>query len=865
MSLVFPIALGGLVLIGVPILLHLIYRQKPRTLLFPAFRFLLQRQRTNLRKLRLRRLLLLALRVLIIAAIIFSLARPQTYSTRTGPAAVVLVFDTSPRMGYKSTDGATRLDVARDKALKLLAALHPDSKILVLDAGAPPSEKDGKGSEEDKPRDWVASVSQARDLIAGMKIRSSSPPIHEQVRHGLERLDELARNRDDAAGRGRPRFLCVFSDRTRGSWSTEGQEQVAHAVSRIPPTYEGMKSAHEDLPELVSLLKELRTRLPALGGSAYAEQGFLDALSQLQGELVSLSPEDVPFAASKLAPVATVQQQGRELLRVLGPVDKEKKDAAEEYRARLVQQVDKVLHKLRGVQCLYFDVGLEDPADLMVVRLETPKAADGTAKYFFGAKEEWKLRAVVKATGKDMPAKIVCKLPLKEGDRPLELAMDCPADKETTVEFPIESDKLKWEGGFAQIEVALVKPDQLAFNDVKYLTVGLAEEKKAAKKILLIAEAGEQAFFFETALVANGHEPDRKTPDAAAKVAKLPYDAVFLFQVREPGEELWKALDAYVAGGGALGVIPGRSMVRDEGAAGGYEGPIAKRLVPATLKGVEKGAGVSWFLKDEMIFLHPLIHPFRDWRTPRIDFFRDPHLAKEYWEAEPRPGAQILVRYADKGNRPALLEFPPDPKAKRNGKVLLFTTPLDGEERLWTNYLESSFFVVLIGLSTKHLVGELEPVAMNFFTHQAHPPYWKLTNNKAVGFVLKGPDGLRRNLLPPDKGDVLYFGEAKTPGNYQLDAVGGSRAGAFSLNLPPVEGDVSRLDVRTVEDVLGSGAVLPLNTTRDMTGLLEGYNSEPDEWLPWLLLAALLFLAGENLLANLFYRKEARAEAEITA
>ena len=76
MSFIYPVLLGGLALAGIPVLLHLIMRQKPKHLLFPAFRFLLQKHRTNQRKLRLRHLLLLALRLLLIAGICLALSRP---------------------------------------------------------------------------------------------------------------------------------------------------------------------------------------------------------------------------------------------------------------------------------------------------------------------------------------------------------------------------------------------------------------------------------------------------------------------------------------------------------------------------------------------------------------------------------------------------------------------------------------------------------------------------------------------------------------------------------------------------------------------------------------------------------------------
>src|SRR6184192_3005336 len=103
MSFVFPFLLGGLLLVGIPVLIHLIMRQKPKTLAFPAFRFLVQRHRTNLRKLRLRHLLLLALRILLIAAVVFAVTRPLAVldffqSNKGGPVAAVLVFDTSPSM-----------------------------------------------------------------------------------------------------------------------------------------------------------------------------------------------------------------------------------------------------------------------------------------------------------------------------------------------------------------------------------------------------------------------------------------------------------------------------------------------------------------------------------------------------------------------------------------------------------------------------------------------------------------------------------------------------------------------------------------------------------------------------------------------
>src|SRR5205807_10520282 len=105
MSFVHPLLLGGLLLIGIPVLIHLIMQQKPKRLPFPAFRFLLQKHRTNQRRLRLRHWLLLALRMLLVALVCLALARPKLFSDRlqigsNRPVAAVLLFDTSMSMGY---------------------------------------------------------------------------------------------------------------------------------------------------------------------------------------------------------------------------------------------------------------------------------------------------------------------------------------------------------------------------------------------------------------------------------------------------------------------------------------------------------------------------------------------------------------------------------------------------------------------------------------------------------------------------------------------------------------------------------------------------------------------------------------------
>ena len=207
MGFVHPLLLGGLLLVGIPVLIHLIMQQKPKRLLFPAFRFLVMRHRTNQRRLRLRHLLLLALRVLLIAAVCLALARPKLFSNRLGigsdrPVAAVLLFDTSLSMGYQVSK-QTRLEEAKKRALELLATLPNESRIAVLDSAEPGG-------------DWL-NRAQAEERITGLKLRPVNAPVTRQIGQAYRMFGDLDKEQGEAS-EALPRILCVFSDRTTASW-----------------------------------------------------------------------------------------------------------------------------------------------------------------------------------------------------------------------------------------------------------------------------------------------------------------------------------------------------------------------------------------------------------------------------------------------------------------------------------------------------------------------------------------------------------------------------------------------------------------------------------------------------------------------
>src|SRR5947208_15919330 len=153
------ILVAGAALVGLPILLHLIMKQEPKRLPFPAFRFLKQRLKTNQRKLRLRHLILLALRMLLIALFCLALYQPSILSkggiidfSGKQPIAVVVVIDTSPGMSYADSD-RTHLEEACRRATELINELPEGSRIAVIETGDPGG-------------DWLPSASDARTKLS---------------------------------------------------------------------------------------------------------------------------------------------------------------------------------------------------------------------------------------------------------------------------------------------------------------------------------------------------------------------------------------------------------------------------------------------------------------------------------------------------------------------------------------------------------------------------------------------------------------------------------------------------------------------------------------------------------------------------
>ncbi|WP_338863470.1 BatA domain-containing protein [Myxococcus stipitatus] len=125
-------ALGALI----PLLVHLFDRRRPRPHPFGPMAFVLRSQKRTASRLKLKRLLLYALRTLILLAIPIALARPELSRDAhaaqivKGPAATAIILDASLSMRW--SDGTSLFERGRDEARDALKDLLPEEPATVL-------------------------------------------------------------------------------------------------------------------------------------------------------------------------------------------------------------------------------------------------------------------------------------------------------------------------------------------------------------------------------------------------------------------------------------------------------------------------------------------------------------------------------------------------------------------------------------------------------------------------------------------------------------------------------------------------------------------------------------------------------------
>ncbi len=139
-----PWVLAGLLAAAIPILLHLLARREPPTVVFPAVRYLVTTTREHQRRLKLQNWLLLLLRTLLIATLVMAAAGPTVPMGGVpghAPSALVLIIDNSPSSGTMA-GGSPQLAGLVAAARRILGRATPDDAMWLVTADGIPRRGD---------------------------------------------------------------------------------------------------------------------------------------------------------------------------------------------------------------------------------------------------------------------------------------------------------------------------------------------------------------------------------------------------------------------------------------------------------------------------------------------------------------------------------------------------------------------------------------------------------------------------------------------------------------------------------------------------------------------------------------------------
>jgi len=171
MSFLQPILLFGLPLALLPVVIHLINQHRHRTVHWAAMQFLLNAKKLTRGMARLRQLLILAMRVLAIAALVFAASRPLSAGwmalTAGGGADTVLVLlDRSASMEQQNLDtGASKRSTALQKLSEMLEKTTRGARVVLIDSATrEPFEIEDPGLLADIPA--TAATSTSADIPA---------------------------------------------------------------------------------------------------------------------------------------------------------------------------------------------------------------------------------------------------------------------------------------------------------------------------------------------------------------------------------------------------------------------------------------------------------------------------------------------------------------------------------------------------------------------------------------------------------------------------------------------------------------------------------------------------------------------------
>lgn len=183
MSFLNPLFLIALLTAAIPLLIYLLNVRKPKKVLFSTLAFFDSLKQSALKRIRIKRFLLLAVRILAILMLVIAAARPYLPSgfgtaSEGEPKAIVILIDNSPSMEQVDQDGPY-FDQAVKLAEELIEMADPDDRFMLNVTN---------GESLSAP---FVSPDGALARISGVQVANKGNYTEERLRESVRRLQQV--------------------------------------------------------------------------------------------------------------------------------------------------------------------------------------------------------------------------------------------------------------------------------------------------------------------------------------------------------------------------------------------------------------------------------------------------------------------------------------------------------------------------------------------------------------------------------------------------------------------------------------------------------------------------------------------------
>lgn len=137
MTFLNPLLLLGLVAAAIPIIIHLLNLRKLKTIEFSSLRFLKELQKSKMRRVKIKQWLLLALRTLMVIALVMAFSRPALKGSLAGTigthakSTLVLLLDDSPSMSVRNEKGVL-FNEAKNAIVKVMDLMKEGDEAYLV-------------------------------------------------------------------------------------------------------------------------------------------------------------------------------------------------------------------------------------------------------------------------------------------------------------------------------------------------------------------------------------------------------------------------------------------------------------------------------------------------------------------------------------------------------------------------------------------------------------------------------------------------------------------------------------------------------------------------------------------------------------